>query len=249
MTLLVRQRPEGCLSDLLLDRWLAGELAGHPEGEPVRSHLGQCPACSDRLRGLQQEPALLPPPVAPRPARRASAAWFPYAAVTGLGALAVSVVMFLHARPAVQPGLRAKGDLQLEVVVRRRDGHSEAVMPGDALAAGDLVRFLVSADGGFPFVIGLDAAGAVSPYFPTAGVPLPLPAGRSQVLPGSVVLDETLGAERFLLLNCNEATNVDLVVQAGRRALRAAGGDPRRALRLDLPCRQAGVTVEKVRRP
>jgi hypothetical protein len=64
-----------------------------------------------------------------------------------------------------------------------------------------------------------------------------------------VVLDATLGAERFLLLHCNEATNVDLVVQAGQRALRAAGGDPRRALRLDLPCRQAGVTVEKVRRP
>ena len=250
--LLARQRPESCLSDLSLDRWLAGELAARPEGEPVRSHLRQCPACSDRLRALEQEPELLPPPAtnlavaAPTPLRKARASSI--AAVTGLAALAAGVVVFLQAR-SPETGLRTKGDVQLEVVVRRPDGHSEAVMPGDAVAAGDVVRFVVSADGGFAFVIGLDAAGAVTPYFPTAGVPAPLPPGRSQALPGSVVLDATLGAERFLLLHCNEATNVDLVVQAGRRALRAAGGDPRRALRLDLPCRQAGVTVEKVRRP
>jgi hypothetical protein len=64
-----------------------------------------------------------------------------------------------------------------------------------------------------------------------------------------VVLDATLGAERFLLLHCNEASDVEVAVDAGRRALRAAGNDPRRVERLDLPCRQVGVTIEKVQRP
>jgi hypothetical protein len=106
-----------------------------------------------------------------------------------------------------------------------------------------------SIEPGFAFVIGLDAAGTVSSYFPPTGSPGPLPPGRSQALPGSVILDETLGAERFLLLYCNEAVNVDVIVDAGRRALAAVDGDPRRVERLDLPCRQSGIVVEKVRRP
>jgi hypothetical protein len=268
--LLERLRPESCLSDLALDRWLAGELAGQPAGEAVRAHLRACPACSDRLSALEHEPELLPGPGAnpppltvttpPRPAaeRRAgsvspvSARKRMFAITAGVAALAAGLVIVVNARhPApLETGLRSKGDLQLDVVVRHSDGRTETVVPGDALSAGDVVRFVVSTpDPGFVFVIGLDAAGVATPYSPAVGVPAPLPAGRGQALPGTVILDDTLGAERFLLLHCNDATNVDVAVAAGRRALAAARGDPRRVMRLELPCRQVGIAVEKVRRP
>jgi hypothetical protein len=244
---LERQRPETCLSDLSLDRWLAGELAGElagRQGDVVRSHLRQCPTCGDRLRALQREPEILPGPVHPRPRWRR-----PIAAASGFAALAGAIALVAILRPS-EPVVRAKGSLQLDVVVRRPDGRTEPLIAGDALAAGDVLRFVVStSEPGYAFLIGLDAAGSVSAYFPAVGTPASLPAGRSQALPGSVVLDATLGAERFLLLHCNEATNVDVVAQAGRRALQAAAGDPRRVERLDLPCRQVGLTAEKVRRP
>jgi hypothetical protein len=256
-----RQRPERCLSDLVLDRWLAGEVAGGPEEEAVRSHLAGCPACSQRLRAIEREPELLPPPAArvvpappapPAPARGPRAPRRPWPALAGLAALAAAIGLFAlpRGRAPEGPVVRSKGTLGLDVVVRRPDGHSEPVLAGDALAPGDRVRFLVSTgEPGFAFLIGLDAAGGVTAHFPAAGVPAALPAGRAQALPGSVILDGTLGAERFLLLHCNEAALVDVVVQAGERALRAAGGDPRRVERLELPCRQVGVTIEKVRRP
>jgi hypothetical protein len=252
--LLQRQRPESCLSDLMLDRWLANELAGRTAGEAVRSHLVTCRLCRDRLRALEAEPAVLPvagPALTdvrasrsgPRPPRLV-------AALSGAAALAAGVALFVGARSPPETAVRAKGDLQLELVVRHPDGRSESVLTGDALAAGDVVQFSVSTpDAGYPFVVGLDAAGAVSPYWPAVGRPARVPAGRAQTLPGSVSLDESLGAERFLLLHCNEASGVEVVVTAGRRALAAAGGDPRRVLRLDLPCRQVGLTIEKVRRP
>jgi hypothetical protein len=253
--LLHRQRPESCLSDLALDRWLAGELNGQPAGEAARSHLHGCRACSARLRVLESEPELLPPPATHRPPRVNSPSRTrgrTIALLSGIAALAAGLAMVVQTRHPIpgEPGLRTKGDLQLDVVVRRSDGRTESVLPGDALSAGDVVRFLVSTpEPGFVFVLGLDAAGTVSPHSPAVGVPGPLPAGRAQALPGSVILDETLGAERFLLLHCNDASNVDVVVQAGRRALQAAGGDPRRVTRLELPCRQVGISVEKVRRP
>jgi hypothetical protein len=262
--LLERERPESCLSDLVLDRWQASELAHRPEGDAVRSHLSGCSSCAGRLRALEREPDILPaskvrsaPPVGSEilpsdvPPRKRSQRVV--AGLTGLAALAAAGLVLVvtgSLSKSLEPTLRAKGELQLELVVRRTDGRTETVLPADSLAAGDSVRFLVSsAEPGFAFVIGLDAAGAVSAYFPPVGVPSPLPAGRSQALPGSVILDETLGAERFLLLYCNEATHIDVVLAAGRRALASAGGDPRRVERIDLPCLQSSMTVEKVRRP
>ena len=241
--LLARERPETCLSDLALDRWLAGDLT-HSEGERLQAHLHGCASCTHRLRVIKTEPEILPPRAAvPRPRGRR-------ATLAALGAAAAGVVLIAALVRDPGSALRAKGGLQLDVIVRRRDGRAEPVFAGDALSAGDAVGFVISTpEPGYAFVVGLDAAGAVSPYFPTVGVPRPLPAGHGQALPGSVILDDTPGAERFLLLHCNAATNVDVVVEAGRRALAAAGGDPRGVQRLDLPCRQVGLTVEKVRRP
>jgi hypothetical protein len=272
---LTRERPETCLSDLVLDRWSAGELKGGRQARPLRAHLRECAACRERLRALEAEPDILPPPATPLaaaaadPLARSSRGRLPAPtrlwAITGAGGTAAAVltwVMMIVTRPGDSRGpapapaapspvaVRAKGELQLDLLVQHAGGRTEPVLPGDAVADGDVVRFVVSApQSGFAFVVGLDAAGVVSPYHPASGAARALPAGRGQVLAGSVVLDRTLGAERFLLLHCSESTDVEVVVEAGRRALRAAGNDPRRVERLALPCRQAGVTVEKVRRP
>ena len=44
-------RPEGCLSDFALDRMLAGE----PENEAHRAHLGACERCAKREAELRAE--------------------------------------------------------------------------------------------------------------------------------------------------------------------------------------------------
>src|SRR5215207_8985168 len=165
--LLERQRSESCLSDLMLDRWLADEPAIRREGEAVRSHLAACRLCRDRLRALETEPAVLPraapPPGAgsPRPVPQVRTRRL-VAALSSAAALAAGLTIVVALRQPAPPetAVRGKGDLQLDVVVRRADGRSESVLADDTLSGGDVVGFLISTpEPGYPFILGLDAAG------------------------------------------------------------------------------------------
>jgi hypothetical protein len=60
--MLERTRSESCLSDLRLDRWMAGELGAEAVAE-LRTHLAGCGACSARAAQLQREAV----PAAPGP--------------------------------------------------------------------------------------------------------------------------------------------------------------------------------------
>src|SRR5262249_44423473 len=127
---------------------------------------------------------------------------------------------------------REKGlsTLALDVVVRHADGRIEALAPGGHVRAGDAVRFLVSTPRpGHLVILGLDTAGQVSVYVADGDGPHRIERGARQAMPGSIVLDDTPGAERLVALECDARFAVADAVDAGHRSLERAARDPRRA--------------------
>ena len=163
----------------------------------------------------------------------------------------MAVALVLWSRPPIDDdGARTKGgDVTLALIVRHGDGRTERVLPGGArLRPGEAIRFELSTRrAGYVGVVGIDAARAVTAYAPATGALPALAAGRAQLLDGSVVLDETLGAERIVAAVCAAPRPIDELVAAARRALARAGGDPRRVETIGSGCDEAVFTIEKVR--
>jgi hypothetical protein len=223
------------VSDLALDRHLAGET-------PAPEHLAGCAECTTRLEALRAERAgFAALPEIPFLAARTEAAakrsrWLGVGAAGA--ALAAAVLLALLPRGEE---VRTKGGDDLQIVVRRHDGAVEHLASGDRVAPGEAIRFVVDPVGErHVSIIGIDSAGVVTSYAEAT-------VGAREALPGSIVLDETLGPERVVALFCNEPLDAEAAIAAGRRALAAAGGDVRHVGTLDVGCREAAVVLEKAR--
>jgi hypothetical protein len=233
-----RTRPESCLSDLVLDRVLAGEI-------PRPEHLAGCEACGARLSALESQRGELPGQVwIAGEARKVKRRLVPAGLLAAAAAAAVVMVAVRPLEPV--PAERTKGGLSLALYARGADGRVEELLPGARVRAGDAVRFSVSTlVEGHVAVVGADAAGGVAVH---AAPPAPLPAGKGQLLEGSLILDEAVGPERFVAVLCDGTPAAARIEAAARTALAAAGGDPRGMGELVLDCRQASFLVEKVAR-
>jgi hypothetical protein len=241
-------RDERCLSDLALDRLVAGE----PVDAAIASHAADCARCSGRLDEFRRARAFDAPLLDALRLRGRSVVplkrrvWL--SAMLPLFAAAALLLLFLP-RLFRSAGEREKGmsTLALDVVVRHADGHIEALEPNGRVRAGDAIRFLVTTPrAGHLVVLGLDAAGTVSVYVADGDEAHPIERGRKQAMPGSIVLDATPGAERLVALECDARFSVANAVDAGRRSLERAARDPRRASPLDLPgCQEAALTMDK----
>lgn len=236
---LQRTRPETCLSDLVLDRVLAGEL-----DRPA--HLDGCEGCTARLASLEQDRAGLDGRLWIAGEARKVKRRLPLSGIvaTLAAAAAVAVVSARVIRTDTIPGERAKGGLALALFVRHGEGPVEEALPGARLVPGDAVRFSLSTSKeGYVAVVGMDDRGAVTLH---AAPEAPLSAGKGQLLEGSVVLDDAIGPERFVAVLCDHAPGASRVESAARTALAAADGDPRRAGPLRIDCQQASFLIEKV---
>jgi hypothetical protein len=248
-----RRRGETCLSDVIFDKSLAGELSGGERAQ-MEQHLGGCQACSKRLAEIHGLAARFPEEVwiegqLARAMRGASVRRWRWLGASALaaGLIAAASIAFWM-RPLPQTERLKGGKLTLELVVRYADGHTEHVTPGENLVPGEAIRFRVAAaERGYLVVIGIDAAQAVTAYAPLRGAGQPISAGHDQLLDGSIILDDTLGPERIVSVSCKEKISVDAVVSAGRRALERAGGDPRKVEDLGIRCQQSAVLIQKVR--
>jgi hypothetical protein len=196
-----------CLSALHLDRFLMGDLSD-PEAERVRAHLAACSRCTAAVGGLRtarEQPLpplrllrLAPPPARPRLWRRAVAA--------GLGlAAAASAVLVL--RPTVE---RLKGSgFALRMYVEHQ-GQVRPAGPGERVAAGDALRFAVTAPSkAYVAVLSLDPAGRGSVYFPLGARAEPVEAGGEVALPLGTRLDATVGEERIVGLFCSSPVELE----------------------------------------
>lgn len=242
------------LSDLALDRLLAGELDGTAAAEGAQAHLASCGACAARHAGIVAGAAAFPQQVwiageaakvrkqvATQKPRSAS----PLARAVTFAAAASLVAVAIFFRPPEEDAtttLKGRG-VSLALYARRVDGRVEKLEKGAALAAGESVRFEVSTDrGGSLSVLGVDGAGKVSVY---SRIELPHAVSR-EILEGSVVLDDAPIAEHFFAVLCeNGSPDVE---PAAKTALEHAGGDPRRVAALGSGCREAAFLVRKTGR-
>lgn len=241
----MKRETEACLSDLLLDRLLAEEPLRPDERARAEAHLGSCAACAQRKEELFREYRAfeLAPPRPPRRRRP-----LPRGLRLGLAAAAAAALALVIALPSSEPpGYRTKGAASLVVIARTQDGAIDQVLPGDALAPGDDIRFEVrTSEPAVLAILGIDAAGAVTPYVEE----LALEAGGPQLMPGAIRLDDTLGPERIVALFCEQPLGRAKLLELGAQALARAGGDPASELRLEAPgCVQTSLLIWKRAQP
>lgn len=252
-----RRRDEGGASKLLLDRYAVGEALTDDERRRVEATLASDP----RARAFVEEARLPPTPLSrPRPSRSAlRRTWAPVLGVFALAATLMLVTTLGTSNPGLMPSgdvpadladlaNRTKGAAKLELIVRRADGTTTTALPDEVLHPGDAVRFRVS----FPAarhvaVVGVDSARAVSAYVPTQGALVAMGPSKDHVFDGSVVLDSTLGPERFIAVFCAAPIDLARVLAAASHALERADGHVDHMAALDLPCDQDALSIRKAR--
>lgn len=230
-----------CPSELVLDRQFAGELTD----DTVTAHIASCTRCIARIDERKAIAASFATDVgldmlvakAARPRRRTL--------LIAAGALvAAAAILLVVLRKPAEPTVRTKGSLALGLVAKRLDGRIESLTSPAQLLPGEAIEFEISTRAaGFVSVVGVDAAGVISPY----ARPRRLEAGGHQLLDGSIVLDATLGAERIFAVMCETEVSMDVVVAQAKAALARVGGNPAQIERLALPetCSQASFLIEK----
>jgi hypothetical protein len=238
-------RPAACLSDLVLDRLLAGEPG------PRWEHVNSCARCRARLEQLKQASRVSESFITAGIARTRRRLWARRAGIaTSLAVAATLLLVMTRVRPLPSPpaGERLKGaELSLGVYVRRGTGVVVAAQSPATVAPGEQIRFEVtSARPGFLGIVGLDSAGAVTPYVASGQRLRKLGPGR-QLLDGSILLDETLGAEQLIAVWCKDDRATREVVAAARAALERAGNDAARVGPLAVSCDQATFLLQKTK--
>ena len=222
-------RTAQCLSELRLDRLLAGELMG-TDRDTAERHLAGCARCTARRRQRQDEQsafrATWSTPAdghrsAATPGRRQGVRW----RLAGLAALAAAVALWAipFARRAPAPEtITAKGQHWLRFFVR--DGESGAVRPGtpaEPVFPGDALRFAFdrrALGDRYLAILGRDAAGKVTVYYPERGaIAAPAPDTADGLVPFSILLDATLGPEVLHALACDRPVKLLPLEQTLRR--------------------------------
>jgi hypothetical protein len=218
-------------------------------------HLAACDLCRARLRELDEhrerfrseidvESALDALMQATR-ARTRSRAWSRPWGVAAATALAIAACVVLWLRPRSDDShdqVTRKGGLYFKVIRLDRAGHVGPVASGDHLHPGEAIRFRLTArEPGFVSIIGVDAARTVTAY----SGPLALERGVARVVDGSIILDDTLGPERIIAVECGSVVSTSTLIELAQRELAAHAGDPRQVDLLLSSCSEASILIEK----
>jgi hypothetical protein len=121
----------------------------------------------------------------------------------GALAAAAAAVLVLVRRPGEQaPDFQTKGDgvtLRIHVAA---GSDSKQLASGDLVAPGSHIRFEIDAvSPGYVAVIGIDATGVTTVYYPYGGADAAAFDPRaSRLIPGAIALDATPGDEHFFAL-------------------------------------------------
>lgn len=227
-----------------LERWALGELP-EPEALVVSEHVTGCAHCTTRLRALEAERA---EHLAASPAEIASAqilarlerapepsGWRAWWASTSWASrawapLVVLTLVLVYTMPRPQPGgdnrTKGGGGPTLAMYVNRPEGPVRAE-PGVTLSAGAQVQFRYTAAGRrYVYLVSVDGRRAITPLAPAdGGMSVPIEPTGDHVLPGSIILDDAVGAERVFAFYTDVPMSFELVQTALSRALDDHGGD------------------------
>jgi hypothetical protein len=204
------------LSSFTLDALALGSLSP-AESAAAEAHLQSCPRCRadrDEAAQLRQDfsAQVLPRLGVPKRARRRWS-WPRLIPILALPTAAAAALV-LYMRAQGEPAIQTKGGPMLSVYARHAD-RVFAVRDGQSLQPADELRFVVAGAGRkYVIIASIDGGGHASIYYPFAGErSVELPAGKIE-LPGSVRLDETLGAERLYALFTDEPLEAADVLRA-----------------------------------
>ena len=268
---------DSCPSDLVVDRYLAEELAAAGRAS-LEAHLQGCDDCRARIEArrvdaadyaarseLPERAAAVLAAVGRQDATREAKArlqpwwrsfsrWAPGLAVAA--AVAVLIVMMLPREAlrsgAGREGVRVKGSLSIGAYLKRSETVSEA-RSGQAFFPGDRLRFNYSARrDGYLCLIGVDARRAVTVYFPSRGDrAFRAKKGSKRALPESTILDDTLGLETVAGILCPERFAPSTLRASARKLIEALRKGKRAAAIRLLPapdCQTALFELQKARR-
>jgi hypothetical protein len=252
-------------SEFALTRFHAGE-GETSERQAIQTHLDDCEPCRQVLEELEGAGAAFSErhdragflahvrDGAEQPDKGAgwlallSRGWLAGAAAAAAMLVVVLVLAPWRNDPIDQPdsGVRIKADeLNLGYMIME---HQEPVVAGAdrILHPGNRIQFRLSAPrGGFVHIVSVDAAGQVSVYFPRPGeTPEEYPGGSGRPVPGSVILDETLGQERVFALICEAPLSRAKLAERIRRL----ASDPRLLIdreQLEVDCLQTSLVLVK----
>lgn len=241
------------VSSLKLDA-LAMDALSPQERSATQAHLDTCLTCrtrADELASLRRHFTAYVLPRADRLPTRVSP-WGPrwrwWAPALALSSAVLLLLALVAIPSAEEPELALKGGAVLQLFAHRGE-RTWKVEEGEALAAGDQVRFVVEGLGlPYVLVVSVDGAGQVSTYFPFGGTESGLLPSRGLPLeiPGSVVLDSAPGPERLFALFSRKPLSIESVAPA-LREISAGGADViRDRTRLPVPAgAQASFLFEK----
>lgn len=205
-------------TDLQLERSLAGDLTLD----------GATPADTARLEELRAENAAFLATVdvdaevrriqarLPEPEKKA-APWWRWMFAGG-GLLAAAAAIMLVVRPKSEDDLQTKGD-GITFLIHTP---SRTLASGDAVTAGEKIRFEIGAPKGFVAVYGVDGSGATTIYYPYGASAAAAYDPTTRVLPGAIALDATPGAEHFFAVYSAEPFAIDAAVHGGVAGVRTA---------------------------
>lgn len=226
-----------CLSDLLIDEAISGDLSIQAQGE-IERHITECNRCRNRWNDIERERAAflsnapnfeaLAEKVVRAEKQRAknrTASW-----LTGLAAATAAVVLFVLARQPIQPiateqtdrgamindnratETRSKGSPHVGFYIKHGVTISEG-RSGAVVYPGDQLRFTYSSDTPrYLALFNLDAK-RISVYFPSDKQAKRVVAGLEVALDFSVELDETIGSERVFAVFCDTPFPIESVRQ------------------------------------
>ncbi len=224
--------PDGCLSDLVLDRVIAGAAPS----APASAHLAKCTECQARLASFRTSQEMCSPAIEQLLARATSKArptkeskpWFSLPRLTLAASMAgLLVVAFTASR--MQSDDQASSEVATDTIRPKgtslgfyvhRDGIVAPGVSGGAFKAGDALRFAITTSEPTHFyLVGIEDSGAVSAYYPFGGASSAfVEPGVDAPLPDSLVLDESRTTEYFVGIFRDTPITMAEVEGAVRRA-------------------------------
>ncbi|MBW2277581.1 MAG: hypothetical protein JRF63_08830 [Deltaproteobacteria bacterium] len=264
-----------CLSQLAVERYLLGEMtpAEQSRVETVVEHCERCAAAIDETRADSEAFTMRAVPdgirklwTEPEPGFR----WPRILAIAvPVAAVIAAVVMpgYIGGDQVVTdiPGIGDRaGDDEVQTkdgadsgsvgpppaslgFYVLRDGKRVLGRPGESLTEGDRIQFWYEVPKPTAgVVVGIDGRGVVTRYFPeTEGAPAPLAQGKENKIQSNVILDDSVGVERFYLCTAKAADVESAEVERAARQLVESGADLQKATRLPVECDQASVWIRK----
>lgn len=219
---------QNCPSRFGIERWVL-EKQDRPE---IKGHVDSCARCqaiaaeirNDQKAFLVQKPfGSFYPSVEQRTAKKGFPLWSrPLARWIPLGALTLLIFFVARFDNMIRDRgeIRFKGAPEIGFFIREGD-ESKRGKRIQKVKAGDQIR-LYTNSGPYSYVVilGVEEDGTINRYYPDRGdKSFPVPHGKFQLFPDSIVLDESPNAELFLAIFSKEPLEADeLEKQAANEA-------------------------------